>query len=79
MLLDSGGICTNERLSWNADWLRSWPSEVIDPAIAKKLISFPDNSKNSFRLNGAWYAEAGADGKTNTARLVERWNTWIVQ
>jgi hypothetical protein len=25
MLLHSNGICTNERLSWNADWLRSWP------------------------------------------------------
>ena len=53
--------------------------KLIDPAIAKKLISFPDNTKNSFRLNGTWYAEAGPDGKTNTARLVERWNTWIVQ
>jgi putative spermidine/putrescine transport system substrate-binding protein len=53
--------------------------EFIEPASAKKLISYPDNAKNSFRLNGAWYAEAGPDGKTNTARLVERWNTWIVQ
>jgi putative spermidine/putrescine transport system substrate-binding protein len=53
--------------------------EFIDPAIAKKLISYPDNAKNAFRLNGAWYAEAGADGKTNATRLVERWNTWSVQ
>src|SRR5262249_17008892 len=52
---------------------------LIEPEIAKKLISYPENSKNSFRLNGAWYAEAGRDGKTNTTRLVERWNEWIVQ
>ena len=53
--------------------------KLIEPDVAKKLISNPANSKNSFRLNGAWYAEVGPDGKTNTARLVERWNEWIVQ
>jgi putative spermidine/putrescine transport system substrate-binding protein len=52
---------------------------LIEPETAKKLISYPENSKNSFRLNGAWYAEVGPDGKTNTTRLVERWNEWIVQ
>lgn len=52
--------------------------KIIDPAIAKKLIS-PDNSKNLFRLNGAWYVETSPDGKTNTAQLIERWNTWIVR
>ena len=51
----------------------------IDPTIAKKLISYSANAKSSFRLNGTWYAEMGSDGKTNTTRLVERWNTWIVQ
>jgi hypothetical protein len=68
-------------------WLRSanTPSQnvgaykIIDPAIAKKLISFPDNSKNLFRLNGAWYVETSPEGKTNTAQLIEFWNTWIVQ
>lgn len=53
--------------------------DFIDPAIAKKLISYPANSKNSFRLNGTWYADAGPGGKTNTTRLVERWNEWIVR
>ncbi|HJU18498.1 MAG TPA: extracellular solute-binding protein [Stellaceae bacterium] len=53
--------------------------KFIAPVIAKKLISYPANSQHSFRLNGAWYSEVGQDGKTNTARLVERWNTWIVQ
>ncbi|MBV9825527.1 MAG: extracellular solute-binding protein [Alphaproteobacteria bacterium] len=51
----------------------------IEPDIARKLISYPENSKNSFRLNGAWFAETGPDGKANSARLVERWNEWIVQ
>lgn len=51
----------------------------IEQAIAEKLISYPGNSKKSFRLNGAWYAEVGPDGKTHAARLIERWNTWIVQ
>lgn len=53
--------------------------KIIDLAIAKKLISVPDNSKNLFRLNGACYVETSPDGKTNTASLIELWNTWIVR
>jgi putative spermidine/putrescine transport system substrate-binding protein len=52
---------------------------LIEPEVAKNLISYPEKSKSSFRLNGAWYAAVGPDGKTNIARLVERWNEWIVQ
>ena len=37
--------------------------KIIDPAIAKKLISVPDNSKNLFRLNGAWYVETSRMGR----------------
>jgi putative spermidine/putrescine transport system substrate-binding protein len=52
---------------------------LLDVAFAKRLVSYPDNLKQAYFLNPDWYAEKGPDGKTNSQRLVERWNEWILK
>ncbi|WP_322067021.1 ABC transporter substrate-binding protein [Burkholderia ubonensis] len=51
----------------------------IDPALAKRLISYPANLKNAYFVDADWYAAIGPDGKTNAQRLAERWNQWILK
>ncbi|MER9204051.1 ABC transporter substrate-binding protein [Mesorhizobium sp. M0933] len=53
--------------------------KTIPEQTAVKLASNPKYLENSLRINKAWYAEIGSDGKTNTSRLQERWNDWILQ
>src|SRR5439155_17454165 len=52
--------------------------KIIPDAVGRKLPSHPDNVKTGLPINAAWYNEKGADGKTNTERLRERWNSWIL-
>ncbi|WP_077000453.1 ABC transporter substrate-binding protein [Variovorax sp. KK3] len=51
----------------------------IDKELAKVLVSYPDNRKQGYAVNGDWYAQVGADGKTNSERLAQRWNEWITK
>lgn len=53
--------------------------KTIPEQVAAKLASNPKYLENSLKINKAWYAEIGPDGKTNTTRLQERWNEWILQ
>jgi putative spermidine/putrescine transport system substrate-binding protein len=53
--------------------------DQIDRAVAVQLPTYPDNLKRQFVRNDPWYAEVGADGKTNLERLIERWNKWITR
>jgi putative spermidine/putrescine transport system substrate-binding protein len=52
---------------------------LMDPAFAKKLVSYPDNLKQAYFIDPDWYAQIGTDGKTNAQKLVERWNEWILK
>jgi putative spermidine/putrescine transport system substrate-binding protein len=53
--------------------------QFIDDKLAKTLVSYPDNMKNAILLDAEWYAQVGEDGKTNSERLAERWNKWVLQ
>ncbi|WP_201842458.1 ABC transporter substrate-binding protein [Microvirga zambiensis] len=53
--------------------------KLIPDELARKLASHPDYLKNSIPVNGKWYTEVGPDGKTNSERLLQRWNKWILQ
>lgn len=43
------------------------------------LGSHPDNLASSVRISGQWYSELGADGRSNTERLRERWKDWVLR
>jgi len=51
----------------------------IPEDVAKKLATYPANTKNSYVMNTEWYVEIGPDGKSNAERLTQRWNEWITQ
>lgn len=51
---------------------------IIPEKVARKLCTHPDYMANSIRVNAPWYAEIGSDGLTNSQRLVQRWNKWIL-
>lgn len=53
--------------------------EHLPPELAATLITAPDNIKKAYPMNMEWYAEVGPDGKTNSARIAERWQEWILQ
>ncbi|MER8804830.1 ABC transporter substrate-binding protein [Mesorhizobium sp. M0998] len=53
--------------------------KVIPDELARKLASHPDYLKISLAINGKWYGEVGSDGKTNGARLSERWGDWVLR
>ncbi|WOH52483.1 ABC transporter substrate-binding protein [Bradyrhizobium sp. sBnM-33] len=53
--------------------------EMIPEKVARKLATYPDYMKTSFPVNGKWYAEIGSDGLSNSQRLIQRWNDWIVR
>ena len=53
--------------------------KTIPEKIGRKLASYPDYTASSFALNAKWYAETGADGKSNKELMVQRWNEWILQ
>ncbi|RWJ02159.1 ABC transporter substrate-binding protein [Mesorhizobium sp.] len=53
--------------------------ELIPDQVARKLPTHPDYMKNSVSTNGQWYNDVGPDGLSNTERLMQRWNEWILQ
>jgi putative spermidine/putrescine transport system substrate-binding protein len=53
--------------------------EHLPKELAATLITNPDNIKNAYPMNMEWYAEVGPDGKTNTQRITERWQEWIIK
>ncbi len=58
----------------NADAFQHLPKE-----LAEKMVSYPVNRQNAYQMNQEWYAEVGADGKTNGDRVAQRWNEWITK
>lgn len=74
------------RAERQAAWAQNWPEgpanrnafKLLPEQIARKLPSHPDYMARSIVVNGQWYAQRGADGKTNSERLRERWNEWIL-
>ncbi|MER9770152.1 ABC transporter substrate-binding protein [Mesorhizobium sp. M0189] len=57
----------------NLNAFKSLPEET-----GRKLASHPDYIANSIPMNMKWYGEVGSDGVTNTERLIQRWNEWIL-
>lgn len=53
--------------------------KLLPENVGRKLASHPDYMTSSIAMNTQWYAEKGADGRSNTERLIERWNEWILQ
>ncbi|TIO74079.1 ABC transporter substrate-binding protein [Mesorhizobium sp.] len=53
--------------------------KLIPEKVSSKLASNPQYMASAIRTNGEWYAEAGSDGLTNSQRLIQRWNEWILQ
>ncbi|GLS32577.1 putative spermidine/putrescine transport system substrate-binding protein [Mesorhizobium albiziae] len=53
--------------------------ESIPEDLGRRFPTHPDNIANSIFINAKWYAEVGADGLSNTERLIQRWNDWILQ
>ncbi|OSI76109.1 ABC transporter [Bradyrhizobium canariense] len=53
--------------------------KLLPENVGRKLASYPDYMKNSIAMNTQWYAEKGSDGRSNTERLMQRWNEWILQ
>lgn len=51
----------------------------IPPELAATLITAPDNIAKTYPMDGAWYAAVGPDGKSNSERITERWQEWILQ
>lgn len=53
--------------------------KLIPEEVGRKLASHPDYLSSSIRVNMKWYGEVGPDGLTNTERLRERWNDWVLR
>lgn len=52
--------------------------KFIPDKLARKLVSHPEYMPHNIQPNIQWYAEVGSDGLSNTERLVQRWNRWIL-
>ncbi|MES0212080.1 ABC transporter substrate-binding protein [Mesorhizobium sp. M0028] len=52
--------------------------KFIPEEIGRKLASNPEFLGTSIVMNARWYTEVGSDGLSNTERLVQRWNEWIL-
>ena len=53
--------------------------EHLPDDLAATLITAPGNIEKAYPMNMEWYAEVGSDGKTNTQRITERWQEWIIK
>ncbi|RWP97613.1 ABC transporter substrate-binding protein [Mesorhizobium sp.] len=53
--------------------------KLIPEDIGRKFASHPDYSSSTITMNSKWYNEVGSDGMTNTDRIIQRWNEWILQ
>lgn len=52
--------------------------KLIPEDLGRKLASNPEFLETSIVMNADWYTEVGSDGLSNTERLVQRWNEWIL-
>lgn len=46
---------------------------------ARRLVTYPENLKTAYKLNGEWYAQVDEQGRSNAEKLQERWNVWLTQ
>lgn len=53
--------------------------KLMPEKLGRKFASHPDYMASSIPINMHWYGEKGSDGFTNTERLVQRWNEWILK
>src|SRR5690606_27396941 len=51
----------------------------ISDELAATLITAPGNIENAYPIDTAWYFQAGEDGKTNSDRILERFQDWLLQ
>ncbi|WP_026202443.1 ABC transporter substrate-binding protein [Bradyrhizobium sp. WSM2793] len=53
--------------------------KLIPEDLGRKFASHPDYVASSIPINMHWYGEVASDGMTNTERLIQRWNEWILR
>lgn len=53
--------------------------EHLPADLASSLITAPDNIKMAYPMDAGWYAAVGPDGKSNSERILERWQEWIIK
>ncbi|WP_346348012.1 extracellular solute-binding protein [Bradyrhizobium sp. 139] len=53
--------------------------KLLPEDVGRKLPTHPDYMASAIPINMGWYSERGSDGLTNTDRLRERWNEWILR
>lgn len=53
--------------------------KLIPEKVGRKLASHPDSMASSIPINMQWYAQVGTDGLSNTERLRQRWNDWVLR
>ncbi|WP_024520967.1 ABC transporter substrate-binding protein [Bradyrhizobium sp. Tv2a-2] len=53
--------------------------ELMPEKVTRKLATYLDYVASSYPVNGEWYAQTGSDGLSNSQRLIQRWNGWIVR
>ncbi|MEZ2146758.1 ABC transporter substrate-binding protein [Bradyrhizobium sp. DN5] len=53
--------------------------KLIPEEVARKLATHPDYLPGSYFINVDWYAQVGPDGLSNSERLIQRWNEWILK
>ncbi|MFK4495983.1 putative spermidine/putrescine transport system substrate-binding protein [Bradyrhizobium japonicum] len=53
--------------------------KLLPENVGRKLASHPEYMASSIAMKTQWYAEKGPDGRSNTERLMQRWNEWILQ
>ncbi|MFG3594576.1 ABC transporter substrate-binding protein [Bradyrhizobium sp. RDI18] len=51
---------------------------LIPDVVARRLASHPDYMASSIPIDMKWYAQIGSDGLSNSQRLAQRWNKWIL-
>lgn len=52
--------------------------KLMPDELGRKLASHPDNMRRAIPVNAPWYAEIGPNGRSNSERLLERWNEWVL-
>lgn len=51
----------------------------IPADVASKLPSSPENIAKQLTIDPDWYVATGPDGTDNTARMINRWNQWVLE
>ncbi|MFK0692132.1 ABC transporter substrate-binding protein [Mesorhizobium sp. IMUNJ 23033] len=53
--------------------------KLIPEDLGRNFASHPDFLTSSIVMNHKWYAAVGSDGISNSERIIQRWNEWILQ